>query len=52
MNDKIEAAKEVRMWITQIIVPGIIVGAVVFTNPSVKNKIYSIKSKLKKAFKK
>ncbi len=52
MNNKIEAARELRLWITQIITPGIIIGAIVFTNPLVKDKLSSMKAKIKRVFKK
>ena len=49
---QIEASREIRLWIGQVIVPALGVGAVVFSNPEVraiaKEKYNNVKMKFKK----
>lgn len=48
---RIEQMREIRMWIIQIIVPGVILGATVWSIPevqqAVKSKFNNLKSKIK-----
>ena len=52
---QIEASREVRLWIGQVIVPAIGVAAVVMSNPEVRrmigNKTYEVKQSIKRKFK-
>ena len=53
---QIEASREIRLWITQIIVPAGLVTAVVMTNPELKEavttKCKEVTSKIKSKFQK
>ncbi len=48
----VERAREVRLWIGQIIIPAIGVGIFIYSNPNsrrwVKDKVESVKSKFRK----
>lgn len=52
---QIEASREVRLWIGQVIVPAIGVAAVVMSNPEVRrtvsNKTREVKQSIKRKFK-
>ena len=47
---QIQAAHEIRMWIGQVIIPAVIGGVMLATNPYVRtwvgNKVYNIKLKI------
>lgn len=49
---QIEASREARLWIGQVIVPALAAGAVMLTNPEIKakatEKFEAIKQKFKK----
>jgi C4-type Zn-finger protein len=46
MRNKVETFKEIRLWITQIITPAIIVGTIVITSDSGKSAIKTVKRKI------
>lgn len=52
---QIEAGREVRLWIGQVIVPGIILAGTVLANPTVRQNVQqcvdNVKSKFKKSSK-
>ena len=52
----IEAARELRLWLGQVIVPATIAGAVIMTNPEtrtmVSEKSKKVKDSIKNRFKK
>lgn len=49
---QIETSRERRLWFTQVIIPSIIIGGVIFSKPEVRefltDKINRIKAKVKK----
>lgn len=49
---QIETSREYRLWFTQVIIPSIIIGGVIFSKPEVreflKDKIDKAKAKIKK----
>lgn len=49
---QIETSRERRLWFTQVIIPSIIIGGVIFSKPEVrgfvKDKIDKVKAKVKK----
>lgn len=51
----IEASREVRLWIGQVIVPGTIAAMMIWNNPdarcAIKQKTNEIKHKVKRVFK-
>ena len=55
-NKQIEASREARLWIAQIIVPTVVVGAIVMRDPDIRRavaeKVIGIKSFIRNKFKK
>lgn len=49
---QIEASRELRLWIGQVIVPAIGVGAVLFANPEVKRIVKEKAKGIKEKFSK
>lgn len=49
---QIEASREVRLWIGQVIVPAIGFGAMIMSNPQARQAVQSRWEKAKKAVKK
>lgn len=48
---QIEGAREIRMWISQIIFPTVIIGVILYNDPNFRSwadqKVRNIKSKIK-----
>ena len=51
-NRKLEVFREVRLWITTIVVPLAITTTLIVTNQKFKKKISELKNKIKKSSKK
>lgn len=54
---QIDASREIRLWVTQIVLPAVAtVGAVLYTNPELRHKaadkVQDIKYRIKTKFKK
>ena len=49
---KLEVFREVRLWITTIVVPLAITTTLIVSNQKFKKKISELKNKIKKSFKK
>lgn len=47
---QIETAREVRMWITRIVIPAVVGGVILMNDPVVRERAASFKSNMKNKF--
>jgi hypothetical protein len=48
----IDASREVRLWIGQVIVPACVAGLIAWSNPKVRTYVHDVKDKIKSKFRK
>ena len=51
-TNKVDASREARLWIRQIIVPAIFIGTILWSNDKVKAKVIAGKNKIVSKFRK
>lgn len=51
-NKQIERSREARLWIGQVIIPAIGVGAMIFSKPEIRHKAIEKAKKMKETIKK